>query len=560
MPRRPACLLFCLVSLLPLSASAKQLWLFGGGEPVCSSIETEFCVPEKLIAAEANFAKVEALREKQFRFSPDAQQRLASIPRWAGDATRTRALQEKLKATLAPWGDKSVGARDWHALLEPLGLADEEQGLVDDIFQVRALRKDGTTQEGQVYLDGSAEYVQSIFRDFVAAAAGEQRKGSTEDPRVDTSRTAKPRVVILTASSNDAFEFVTYYLSLFEAAGAQALWLPLEPALIRAKDCSQLDALRFKWNGVHSRSAAHPEWAKVQREFCDHPERMQAFVDSADAFFINGGDQSLTLRSLQLEPGKFTPLAQRLLDRVAAGIPLGGSSAGTAVQSGNRAGTIPMFSGGQSAHALRHGALPVEANTVLCAVNGNCTMHGDADQLTYRAQGGLRVFSIGTADTHFHERAREGRLLRLLLDTKSRFGFGVDEATVLKADIDEDDNAVLQVLGHGGVWIVDTAGASARKDSKQWSASGFRATRLLAGDSARLTDGVLTVTLACKPPATPAVAGEIAAADYANSNGAEWASIEDQPPKLACQRADGRWRYDQLPMTISQKLEPADPR
>jgi cyanophycinase len=551
MPRRPVCLLLCLVFLLPVSACAKQLWLIGGGEPVCSSIETEFCVPEKLAAAEAYFANVEALREKQFRSSPAALQTLASIPRWAGDAARTQAIQAKLAAALLPLGGKTLGARDWHALLEPLGLGDEELGLVDDVFQARARRKDGSTQEEQVYLDGSADYVESIFRDFVAAAAaGPQRTDSTDNARVDTTRTTKPRIVILTASSNDAFEYVSYYLSLFEAAGAQASWLPLEPALIRAKDCSQLDALRFEWNGVHSRSAAHPEWAKLQRDFCQHPERMLQLVESADAFFINGGDQSLTLRSLQLQPGKFTPLAQRLLDRVAAGIPLGGSSAGTAVQSGNRAGTIPMFSGGQSAHALRHGALPVEANTVLCAVNGNCTMQGDADQLTYRPEGGLRVFSIGVADTHFHEREREGRLLRLLLDTKSRFGFGVDEATVLKADIDEHDNAVLQVMGHGGVWIVDTAGASTTTEAKQWSAKGFRATRLLAGDSARLKDGVLTVTLACDQPVNAADVATIATADYASHDGTHWQAQESPSPVRACQRADGRWRYDQLPLRI----------
>ncbi|MCX7042081.1 MAG: hypothetical protein NT117_05245 [Gammaproteobacteria bacterium] len=545
MPRRSLCLVLCLSAVLPLSASAKQLWLIGGGEPVCSSEEPEFCIPGKRAESEATFAKLEALHEKQFRFSPQARTQLASIKAWAGDAARTDVALKQLDALAAGNAGKTFTARDWHALLEPLAFDEQPQGLVDDIFQVRALRHDGSTQEYQTFLDGSAGHVQETFRDFVAsAAAGARRRGNS----------GKPRLVVLTASSNDVFEYVSYYLSLFEAAGAQALWLPLEPALIRAKDCSQLDALRFEWNGVHSRTASHPEWAKVQRDFCEHPEKMQALVDSADAFFINGGDQSLTLRSLQLQPGQFTPLAQRMLDRIEAGIPLGGSSAGTAVQSGNRAGTIPMFGGGQSAHALRHGALPLEANTVLCAVNGNCTMHGDADQLTYRAEGGLRVFSIGVADTHFHEREREGRLLRLLLDTKSRFGFGVDEATVLKADIDDHDNAVLQVMGHGGVWIVDTAGATTRVDDKQWSASGFRATRLLAGDSARLHGGVLTVTLACEVPASAIEAGRIAATDYANSDGARWAAQDGLSPARACERADGRWRYDNLPMTIDQQL------
>lgn len=544
--REPGLLAFLLpllIAFLPAPATAKQLWLIGGGEPVCSSIEAELCVPEKRAAAEAYFAQVQALREKRFRYSPASRQQLAAIKSWAGDASRTRDMQAKLDTTLASLGDKTFGARAWHTMLEPLGLGDEEHGLVDDVFQVRVLRKDGSTQEEEVYLDGSPGYVQSIFRDFVAsAAAGPQRTGSTE----------KPRVVILTASSNDAFEYVSYYLSVFEAAGAQAYWLPLEPALIRAKDCNHLEELRFEWNGVHSRTANHPEWAKAQRDFCQDPDRMQQLVDSADAFFINGGDQSLTLRSLQLEPGKFTPLAQRLLDRVAAGIPLAGSSAGTAVQSGNGARSIPMISGGSSAHALRVGPLQVEANTVLCAVNGNCTMHGDADQLTYRAQGGLGTLSIGVVDTHFHQREREGRLLRLLLDTKSRLGFGVDEATVLKVDIDDEDNAVLQVVGAGGVWIVDTDGANTGTDGKHWNASGFRASRLLAGDSARLQDGVLTVSVACDKSASASELAKIAAADYPNTHGAHWARADRAVEVAGCQRADGRWRYGLLPMKVGR--------
>lgn len=539
-------ILLCLLALVPISSAAKQLWLIGGGEPVCSSEEPEFCVSDKRAAAEKYFSNVEALHEKQFRFSPKARQQLALVKAWAGDVARTDSALKQLDALAASNADKTFAAHDWHALLEPLGLDEEPAGLVDDIFQVRALRRDGSTQEYLTYLDGSADYVQANFRDFVAsAAAGPQRKG----------KTGKPRLVILTASSNDAFEYVSYYLSLFEAAGAEALWLPLEPALIRATDCAQLDALRFEWNGVHSRSANHPEWAKVQRDFCQHPEKMQALVDSADGFFVNGGDQSLTLRSLQLQPGVFTPLAQRMLDRVANGIPMAGSSAGTAVQSGNREGSIPMISGGSSAHALRHGALQVEANTVLCAVNGNCTMHGDADQLTYRAGGGLNNFSPGVVDTHFHEREREGRLLRLLLDTKTRMGFGVDEATVLKADIDGQGNAKLQVMGAGGVWIIDTDGAITAHDALHWRASGFRVTRLLTGDSARIDRGVMTVTLACASTA-PDIA-TIAAADYANSDGARWSVAENATPRSACQRADGRWRYDQLPMQLMQGLDSA---
>ena len=70
-----------------------------------------------------------------------------------------QAILAKLDAIGAGLGDKTHGARDWHAQLKPPGPGDEQVGLVDDIFQVRALRRDGAIQESVVYLDGSAACV-----------------------------------------------------------------------------------------------------------------------------------------------------------------------------------------------------------------------------------------------------------------------------------------------------------------------------------------------------------------------------------------------------------------
>jgi cyanophycinase len=281
---------------------------------------------------------------------------------------------------------------------------------------------------------------------------------------------------------------------------------------------------------------------------------MRQLVDDADAFFINGGDQSLTLRSLQLSPGRFTPLAQRMLDRIESGIPLGGSSAGTAVQSGNKSSRVPMISGGDSEHALRHGAMAVEANTQLCQMHGNCAMHSDPDQLTYRAGGGLRTMSLGVVDTHFHEREREGRLLRLLLDTGTRFGFGVDEATVLKVDFRAGDDADLQVMGRGGVWLVDTGSATANRGDRQWMASGFRVARLLAGDTAQLRSGELSVDLRCLPDAQLKPGQIVDDTAYAKTKGRHWSRLADSNGVIACKRADGRWRYDRMRIQLIQDL------
>jgi cyanophycinase len=537
----------CLLGLMlvfPTSAEAKQLWLIGGADPICSSTEPELCVGSRRDEAERYFQDGQALRANRFRYSDDGRRQLAALRTWIGGLLRQKAVLAGLDELGPRLRGNAYGESEWHEVLAPIKLGTEEQQLVDDIFQVRPLRRDGGTQREQVFLEASEPAMQAIYRDFVAAAAANpQRK----------DKSGRPRVVVLTSASTDVFASVDYYLALFEAAGAEARWLPLEPALIRAGNCDELEALRFRWNGVTSRAAIHPEWAKYQRDFCLHPERLDELVESADAFFFNGGDQSLTMRSLQLEPGQFTPLAKRLLARVEGGIPLGGTSAGDAVQAGNAAGTIPMISGGTSEHALRFGALAVEANTQLCEMNNNCTMHGDPDQLTYLAHGGLGVFTLGVTDSHFHESRREGRLLRLLLDTGTRFGFGVDEATALKAEFSSPDVARLQVMGKAGVWIVDTAGAKVSADHGDWTASGFRASRLLAGDSALWRNGALEITLDCGSSgaltrSTPADDGAFAAAI-----GERWSRLPGSAPVAACMRADGNWRYDQAPMRLTRK-------
>jgi len=466
---------------------------------------------------------------------------LAAFKTWIGGSARQKAVLEGLDALGPRLRGNAFGESEWHEALAPIKLGAEEQSLVDDVFQVRPLRRDGRTQREQVFLEASDPTIQAIYRDFVAAAAANPQR---------RDKSGRPRVVVLTSSSTDVFASVDYYLALFEAAGAEARWLPLEPALIRTRDCDDLEALRFRWNGVISRAAIHPEWAKYQRDFCLHPERLAELVESADAFFFNGGDQSLTMRSLQLEPGQFTPLAKRLLARVEGGIPLAGTSAGDAVQAGNAAGTVPMISNGTSEHALRFGAQAVEANTQLCEMNGNCTMHGDADQLTYLAHGGLGVFTLGVTDSHFHESQREGRLLRLLLDTGTRFGFGVDEATALKAEFSSPDVARLQVMGKGGVWIVDTAGAKAGTDDGDWTASGFRASRLLAGDSAQWRDGELQVILDCGKPASSDTLLSDQEVGFARAIGDRWRRMPGSAPIAGCKRADGNWRYAKAPMLL----------
>jgi cyanophycinase-like exopeptidase len=550
----------------------KELWLFGGGEPICSSVEPQYCEASSKVAAEQYFVASHAFREKSFLLSKKAITELQALPGWPAAAERKALVLEKLQQLLAATPDKSWPEAAWLTLFESLDLTDDEQNLLDDWFEQRPVLADGRTAPMQVYYPGVAPYVREMFEAFVASA---KSRGVAQGK---LSADGKPKLVLLTASSNDPLQWVDYYLQLFTAAGADASWLPLEPALtefsditvpqVRQQHCAQINQQRFIHNGQFNRNTRYPELAAYQQQLCLAPEKMAAMLQQADAVFINGGDQSLTMRSLQFskgaQAGEFTALGKLLQQKIAAGMPLAGSSAGTAVQSGRMTAiagkpAIPMLSGGRTSKALQFGAFADVPDAPLCQLHQRCTAKAGAGYLTYKPDGGLRSFSLGVADTHFREREREGRLTRLLLDTGTDFGFGVDEATVLRANFLTDDTADLQVMGQGGVWILDASNASAVANPNptlHWQATGLVASRLLAGDTLRFSQGVQQAQLHCAPsvahgvePSQQKLPGtQVDAETYAAVDLRRW--LADTAPVQACQRQDGRWRYLQLPLTL----------
>jgi beta-aspartyl-peptidase (threonine type) len=162
-------------------------------------------------------------------------------------------------------------------------------------------------------------------------------------------------------------------------------------------------------------------------------------VRQADGIFIAGGDQANYVRFW-----KGTPL-NVLLDRhVAAGKPIGGSSAGLAILGGHAYGALD---GGSitSAEAL---ADPLGKGVTL--VDGFLHMPNLQQVVT---------------DTHFNARGRQGRLIAFIARLRHEghpdvVGLGVDEDTALC--VDGEGHGRLFTRNNGFAWLLRPNGPPAR--------------------------------------------------------------------------------------------------
>jgi len=121
---------------------------------------------------------------------------------------------------------------------------------------------------------------------------------------------------------------------------------------------------------------------------------------------------------------------------------LAGTSAGMAIMQG-----AGMVTGGESYPGLKFGASPAVDPT-------------REERLTYDPIGGFNFFTLGLLDTHFSERGRQGRLMRLLtwsdIATKHCRAFAADENTALVYMRNIATNETkMRVEGQGGVYLFD---------------------------------------------------------------------------------------------------------
>ncbi len=117
------------------------------------------------------------------------------------------------------------------------------------------------------------------------------------------------------------------------------------------------------------------------------------------------------------------------------------------------------------------------------------------EDLSYDPLGGLGFFPRGfVLDTHFGQRGREGRLIRLLADTKdipklgAIVGIGVDENTALHVTVNEEQQLLTgRVIGPGGVFLPNVTMSTVDSDGL-WTADNVRAHYVKEGDLVDLTN------------------------------------------------------------------------
>lgn len=199
--------------------------------------------------------------------------------------------------------------------------------------------------------------------------------------------------------------------------------------------------------------------------------RVLAVIAHADGIWIAGGDQSNYVRDW-----KGTPVEDAINRHVASGKPLGGTSAGLAVQ-------------GRYVYGAMDGGSLTSKESLADSRTGAITLVEDF--LRFEP-----LYSAGViTDTHFDARDRQARLITMMAHLQEShpgaplLGIGVDEQTALCIDADGSGRIFTANNGHAWLfragrstlrksgpvvaeaWHVTGAGRDSRIDTRDWNVS-----------------------------------------------------------------------------------------
>ncbi|ELT90727.1 hypothetical protein CAPTEDRAFT_193384 [Capitella teleta] len=204
-----------------------------------------------------------------------------------------------------------------------------------------------------------------------------------------------------------------------------------------------------------------------------------ANIGRMTGFFAGGGDQARILESFYNNGEESSALVKIKEMYFSEEAVMGGTSAGAAV-----VGSAPMIMGGMSYEALRYGAFPEGEE-------------GGPDDLIYEPGGGIGLLDSHIVDSHYSERGREGRLARLVWDTRNlpngvQFGIGVDEDTAFVITGDSLQTQAGEVFGRAGVMLIDVTNAVQDPDAAYFRLDDVRLHYMTHGDHIRMRTHFIT--------------------------------------------------------------------
>ncbi|MGW6711184.1 cyanophycinase [Streptomyces globisporus] len=223
--------------------------------------------------------------------------------------------------------------------------------------------------------------------------------------------------------------------------------------------------------------AADAQWIPVDLDHIANAdsEAVVRQVNSMSGFFFGGGDQSRYLTTLLNGAAhRDSKVLAAIRAKLAAGAVVSGSSAGAQITAGAH-----MVTGGESYEGLRDGSSP--------------GYFEDATRLGYEPEGGFGFLRSGLIDTHTGAYGREGRVMRLAVDTGHDRVYALEENTALLVEHPGGPRERVRVLGPRGVAVFDlrrarvhegakTAGRGVDGNRATWSLSGVRYDYLTDGD------------------------------------------------------------------------------
>ncbi|HAD49011.1 MAG TPA: cyanophycinase [Idiomarina sp.] len=321
-------------------------------------------------------------------------------------------------------------------------LSDAEYAKVIDLLEVPMSSSFPEIVNVEESLDKASAKVFRRFADFA-----EQNVSNEE----------KPVVYFSTAGYRDPYSRIDFYQSTLSQLGLEARWLPLDEAVIAARAenrCSELNSVQEELFGAYDRNRVYRDDYQRQVEFCKSGDAEYEMLANADAVFFAGNNANQIRNAFVKDDNSPSELLRMMVARVQQKkLVVGGTSAGTAVLTAK-----PMISNGTTASAIKNGSVATNPPPFGCDLDNTCPANTGPDTLTYHPFGGLSLFHFASLDTHFSERGRHGRLVRLAADSTTPLSIGIDENTAMLVNLEKGD---FDIIGERGVFFVENAQGAA---------------------------------------------------------------------------------------------------